>query len=228
MLNTIYETWNQTVLKFKNTNINKTNEVYNRLVSLYTSPDRVFHSIDSIEHMLSTLQTLTDIYKFNQETQREIRLALFFHYTSYHPSKNHNEFDSATLADHYMKLMGLDENTIESVTDLMYSSCDPGFPTDLKEEVYNDSIKSIYAKPTDEYTHYMYRMWAEYRLMGFDQFISKRKEFLVGLLQNNSIFYTEYMKEMYTAQALHNINRELSMLDKMSVDELIKELEGNL
>lgn len=228
MLNTIYETWNDTVLKFKNADINKTNEIYNRLVNLYTSPERVFHSINSIEHMLSTLETLTNIYAFSPDKQREIRLALFFHYTSYHPSKNYNEFDSANIADHYLRLIGLDEKTIDNVTSLMYSSCDPGFPSNLIEEVYNDSIKSVYAKPTDEYRHYMHKMWAEYRLMDFDKFISKRKEFLIGLLQNNSIFYTEYMKEMHTAQALHNINNELSLLDKMSVEELIKELEGNL
>jgi predicted metal-dependent HD superfamily phosphohydrolase len=232
MKQTILETWTNTVNIFENANENIGLDIYNELVLLYSSPDRVFHTFEHIEKMLNTLHTLFSIYSFTEQEKASAIFATFFHDSVYNPSQHDNEYTdeemSASTAIRALKKMGITEihvldDTYRLIT--LTGIADPG-PTNLLDKIFIDANRSVYGIDPHKYLNIMYSIWAEYRNMEFEVFVRLRTDFLSLMLSNNSIFYSEYMKQMFNDQAIDNITTELNLLYKLSAEDLIKKVEG--
>lgn len=240
---TLKEAWNYAVNYFPNIDHEKADAVYDEIVLLYMSPDRFYHTIFHIENMIRSIEQILKIYTFKhpEQVKAELFFAAFFHDVVYNPQSHDqiieddyrsDEVLSAEAAIVSLKKMGLEvAESLEHIYELIIltenhqvdkkAHC----PT-LQQKIFFDADMSILGDIDPKYDEYKLGCWKEYQHIDPERFIAGRSDFLSHLLDKKAIFYTEYMNQVYGNQAFINIKAELSELDRMNAEALIKSIKG--
>ena len=203
----------------------------------------MYHTITHIENMINSIYELLRIYSFDNHDVRKAELifAAFFHDSIYDPVKHDtlvpedqdsDEVLSADVAIRSLKFMGLENiHSLARIHELIVLT--DGHKVDSKlhtetliQEIFIDSDISILGAIEPKYEDYKTGIWNEYNHINLDKFITGRLEFLTQYMKKKAIFNTEYMNQMYNEQACINLSGEISELDSMNVDELIRTIEG--
>jgi predicted metal-dependent HD superfamily phosphohydrolase len=239
----LQDAWSFAIDQFDTIDLDKSTQIYDELISLYITPNRTYHTITHIENMVNSIYELLKIYSFNNHDIRKAELifAAFFHDAIYNPTthdtyvpedQDSDEVLSAKIAIKSLKFMGLDNiHSLSHIYELIALTdghkIDPNLHTELLiQEIFVDSDISILGAIKPKYYEYKTGIWKEYTHINVDRFIAGRLEFLTQYIKKKAIFNTEYMNQMYNEQAYININGEITELDSMNAEELIRTIEG--
>lgn len=211
--------------------------VYSDIVSAYTEPHRAYHTLNHLEFMFEKLDNMLQIYMLSDDVDRKaLYFATWFHdvvYVTNAPENEPheiNEIASANYAVNTLRKIGLtDDRLLDTIYHLIIATKhhvpDESLPFDLLlQQILLDADMAILGADSHIYKKYVSQIEFEWSHIPQEKFHQGRSSFLAGMLQKNGIFYTEYMKELYDTQAIQNIKQELSILDKLSVEDLISNL----
>ena len=193
------------------------------ILNWYGDGKRVYHTLEHVEHMLSKIDELTNIYLWDNTT---LKLATWYHDIYYEPAnlddRLSNEFFSAAIARRELSSLQFSENAICDIENLILLSKDHKINTALPipktiQEIFLDADMAILGETPEMYENYSTNVACEYVTSGIDLMLyyTKRKEFLLKMLKNEHIFYTDYMRDHYEAQARTNMTDEIVNLDKL-------------
>ena len=217
-----------------NINYDMVNIVYNNIVTAYTEPRRAYHNLTHLDYMFDKLDTMINLYMLSSDSDKKaLYLATWFHdiiYMTNTQNKESNEAASANYALECLKSLGItDIELLRTVYHLIratrHHEIDDTLPIDtLLQQILLDADLSILGADEQTYKQYVKRIELEWSHISISQFHMGRINFLSGILKKDDIFFTEYMKELCGAQAINNMTKELSILDRLAVDDLIAEL----
>lgn len=204
--------------------------VYDTIVENYLEPERYYHNLSHIESMLDKIDEMTRIYKFNTpQSKFIIYCATFFHDIIYDTHSNNNEELSAQLANDLLKKLGVKKNIIKQIIELILITENHKIDSSRSvsenlQKIIIDADISIMAAPVEDYLEYAKNIRYEYKHIDDRTFRENRTIFLSSILNRDSIFNTEYMKELYEKDAKDNIKVETNILNKLSIEDLLNDV----
>lgn len=171
-------------------------DVHQVLWDAYHSDDRVYHTHRHIWYMSRQAKVLN--------CSREQWLAIQFHDAVYNPLASDNEEKSCEL---FTSLMG--ENKI--VTDIIMST-KKHFPINDEAEIVLDLDLMILGESWEVYSDYIWQIREEYKDVPDDIFYPGRLKVLSGFLDRTLLYYTEWGRKNFDAQARKNLSKEIEMI----------------
>jgi predicted metal-dependent HD superfamily phosphohydrolase len=189
--------------------------VWKFIESSYQQPWRFYHNMDHISRSLKEFENIEKLLKFSSV----IELAIWLHDVIYIPGSKLNERmsgDTALLICERLRHQGAESPKIgrldrtilgETIKKLIMGKPNPDLRNDWK--YFRDTDYSIMAENPDIYERYVKGVYFEFLPIYSKEDIQHyRARFLTKL--KKKVFLTEYFRDLYEANALHNINIELS------------------
>ncbi len=180
-------------------------DVRDRLLAAYSSPDRHYHDLRHLTEVLERLHELT-----RRPGVDEV-LAAWFHDAVY-DGRGELEERSARLAE--VELSGLvPAATAAEVARLVrLTASHRPEPGDLPGERLCDADLAILAAPAERYEEYAAAVRREYAEVPDDLFRTGRAAVLADLLAKPTLFHTDHAREHWEAAARRNVEAELARL----------------
>lgn len=210
----------------------KVKSVYNNIVNAYCSSHRHYHTLNHIEFMLDKIDEMFNIYQFTDCPSKKFAIycATFLHDIYYAPQED-NEFSdveiSATIAIDYLKYIGIESaETLEHIYELILltktHTIDKSLYTNqTMQSIMIDADIAIMGVHRENYLQYAKDIAVEYSFVDDTTFRQGREKFLRDILSKDAIFNTEYMCQVYESDARLNIRTEVSVLDKLNIDDML-------
>lgn len=200
------EHWNSLARELGLSN-EKSQEVYNFLLSKYSGKDRHYHSVRHIVSMLDGFELLKD--KFSNPVAA--RLAIVFHDVIYDASKKDNEEQSANAMK--KMLAGLvDQAILEKAAFTINATKEHKATPSNDTNLVIDIDMAILGQPWAVYERYASGVMQEYiPVYGEDAYRAGRPQFLDVTAGQESIFITDEFRHLDT-QARKNMAQERGML----------------
>lgn len=209
---------------------------YDNIVDAYSEPHRAYHNLSHLEFMFEKLDNILQIYMLDNDVDvKALYLATWFHdviYITDNKDDSHvNEIASAEYAIKTLKQIGIyDDNLLDTVYHLIIITRthvpDESLPFDmLLQQILIDADISILGASSHLYKKYATEIEHEWSHVPFEQYCQGRTKFLTHMLEKKNIFQTEYMKELYEKKAIENITQEISIIDRIMVDDFINSLD---
>lgn len=204
----LFSNWQHTLQPFGVDQV-EAEKAFNQLVAVYSTPDRHYHTLKHIHHVLSTIQILQG-YTNNLAA---VQIAAWFHDVVYDTQAQDNEQKSADYALELLSNLGISESTITSVTHLILNTKDhQAVVDDYDSQVLLDADLAIFAANSVDYTEYAYAIRQEYGWVPRAEYIVGRQQFLERFLQRSHIYFTPLMSEFAEPCARGNIQGEIQSL----------------
>ena len=229
--NTIMERW-ISLFPLDDYISSKVSSVYDIIVQHYLEPERYYHNLSHIQNMLDKIDEITKIYKLNNNQDKFIiYCATYFHDIIYNINSINNEELSAEYASKLLKELGVKQHLINCIYDLILVTKTHKINTSLNvsetlQKIFIDADISIIAAPRSEYLNYAKNIRYEYYNIDERTFREHRAKFLQSILDRDAIFNTVYMKELYERDAKQNIQSEMDVLTKLSIEDLLNDVSN--
>ena len=183
--------------------------VLNELRARYAEPQRHYHTLSHIEHLLALL----DEYRAMPRDRRLVALAIWFHDAIYEPKRTDNEARSAELARGVLSSLCEPAATIEAVERMVLATAGHRW-TDGQADTafFLDLDLSILGAEPPAYDRYVEQVRAEYCFVPGWLFRFKRGHLLRQWLARPALYFTEALRARFEAAARANIARELQAL----------------
>ena len=187
----------------------KAETTFTALVHMYSSPGRVYHTLEHIQEMLTWIERLRD----NALDLPALQLACWFHDSIYDPSAGDNEEQSVTYAQRVLSDLALPSTTIAAVSQMILST-----KTHWTEEsntdchILLDADLAILGAPALDYDSYAQAIRQEYSWASEASYKTGRMQVLQAFLQRKRIYWTELVYGALEGPARENIQREIALL----------------
>jgi predicted metal-dependent HD superfamily phosphohydrolase len=183
------------------------------LVSRHSEPNRCYHALSHVLHLLNHLPVVLDAEGVDPASQvaRTLRLALWYHDAIYDVHSSSNEADSAVLANRELDEMGLAHSLCTDVSRLVMATKHPCLPQSLDEAIIVDVDLGILASSDETYDRYVCEVREEYSYVSDNDWRIGRSRVLNGFLDVDNIFHTTIGKT-WEPKARENLRRELHSL----------------
>ncbi len=177
----------------------------------YDEPQRAYHRLSHIRHMLEVFDSLRDTEPV--EDPVAVQLAAWFHDAVYVPGAPDNEARSAELAADVLESWGVPSERLVEVAELILATADhPVEAVRPDTAVLVDCDLAILAADPDTYDVYRRAVRVEYGHLDEEAWRSGRADFLRGLLARPRVFATDTMRRRGEAAARRNLGAELADL----------------
>ena len=186
----------------------KAETTFTALVHVYSSPGRVYHTLEHIQEMLTWIERLRD----NALDLPTLQLACWFHDSVYDPSAGDNEEQSAIYAQRVLSDFALPSTTIAAVSQMILST-----KTHWTEEsntdchILLDADLAILGAPALDYDSYAKAIRQEYSWVAEASYKTGRRQVLQAFLQRKRIYWTELVYTALEGQARENMQREIAL-----------------
>lgn len=183
--------------------------VLHDLRARYAEPQRHYHTLAHIEHLLALL----DEYRAQVRDRRLVALAIWFHDAIYEPKRTNNEARSAELARGVLRSLHEPAATIESVERMVLATAGHRW-TDGQADtaLFLDLDLSILGAEPATYDRYTEQVRAEYAFVPGWLFRFKRGHLLRQWLARPALYFTEALRARFESAARANLARELQAL----------------
>lgn len=198
--------------------------VGSRLIDRWSEPDRHFHNLKHLVHVLSRVDELAE------ETHEPdlVRLAAWYHgaifdaaeKAAYANRGGEDEVASAELARTELASLGVSDKSVERVHDLVVAlarhTANPG---DFDCAVLCDADLAVLAAEPQRYKAYLKEVRAEYAHVPVEDYLRARSAILTKLVNRSMLFASplgaawEEPARQNVAAELHRIRKELKALD---------------
>ncbi len=173
-----------------------------QLIAAYSSPDRHYHTINHLHHVLCTIGQLAPMHSI------VINLAAWFHDAVYDTRAHDNEEKSADLAEEILRSLRFESETIAQVRRLILSTkTHQAF--DSESEILLDADLAILSSDSIRYQRYAEAIRQEYFWIAEEDYRNGRSRVLEAFLQRDRIYYSSMMQE---ETARENLRSELRQL----------------
>lgn len=204
----LFSNWQHTLQSFGVDQV-MAEKAFSDLVTAYSTPDRYYHTLKHIAHVLSTIQILQG-YTNNLGA---VQLAAWFHDVVYDTKAQDNEQRSADYAFDLLSNLSIPESTITIVTRLILNTKDhQAAVDDYDSQVLLDADLAILATNQVQYEEYAHAIRKEYGSVSEADYITGRQQVLERFLQRSHIYFTPLMSEFAEPSARGNIQGEIQSL----------------
>jgi predicted metal-dependent HD superfamily phosphohydrolase len=185
--------------------------VFAQIVAAYSEPHRYYHNLSHIINMLD--QLLIRIYT-NPESER-LQLATWYHDVVYDPRSSENESRSAAVAENSLRELGLAEDDIARVRELILMTKDHQTPPEDKNAlIFLDADLSILGMIPPIYSEYAEAIRQEYAWVSDRDYYPARRTILQGFLRRPMIYRSHWFHQgPYEETARANLTAEITQID---------------
>ncbi|MDJ0799558.1 MAG: hypothetical protein QNJ51_22540 [Calothrix sp. MO_167.B12] len=188
-------------------------ETFQLLVTAYSSPERQYHTLSHIHHVLTTINSLQ---KYTQNLS-VVKLAAWFHDVVYDTRARDNEERSADYAQKLLSSWGIPATITNMVSRLVLNTKNHQADIeDIDSQVLLDADLGILAAHPEEYQRYAQAIRQEYGWMSGIDYILGRQRVLEQFLQRQQIYFTPLMFEQCENSARANIQAEIQYLQNLA------------
>ena len=170
--------------------------------------------IDEKRHY-HTLEHLAYIYRELQEIglNHTLEFAIFYHDIVYDVKENHNEEDSALLAQKRLAQLTVPQELNKEVTQLILETKSHK-ASSHKNRLFLDADLAILGSDKHVYAQYLSKIRKEYAIYDDVDYFNGRKKVLNSFLKREKIYESQHFYQRYEAKACENLERELNALSK--------------
>jgi predicted metal-dependent HD superfamily phosphohydrolase len=187
----------------------KARRLFMRIADAYSAPARYHHNLRHIAEVLGALRS----YPEPVAAADALAAAAWFHDIVYDPAVEDNEERSAEKAARELRALGVAENTVIAVRDLvMATNPDRAREPTGDAAVLVDADMSVLGADDERYDKYAQAIRSEYAIFPPDEYRSGRGDFLKALHKRESLFRSSWFREKFEARARANIAREIEHL----------------
>jgi predicted metal-dependent HD superfamily phosphohydrolase len=189
--------------------------IFKLLIAAYTQPDRHYHNLEHIHHLLTILE------RFDREDSPQLErlqdpssviLAAWFHDFVYDPQAADNEVQSAKAATALLSNleMSLDLDRIEQL--ILATKGHQVDPDDADLCIFLDADLAILGADPVRYAAYQRSIRCEYKWVDETSYRNGRSRVLASFLQRDRLYYTDLLFDELEAISRVNLQQELSLL----------------
>lgn len=183
--------------------------VFELLVTAYTHPDRYYHNLNHIYHVIATLNRFS-----NFENLHAVYFATWFHDFIYDSQASDNEVQSARAARDLLANLGESLETIERVSSLILATQGHQIdPLDRDLSIFLDADLAILGTDPVIYQAYQQSIRSEYNWISDTAYQSGRIRVLESFLKRDRLYQTELLFNELESIARLNLTREISFLE---------------
>ena len=184
------------------------------LLGRWTEPHRRYHTT---RHLVEVFWALEDLEQAGALGTREAtlgRLVGWFHDAVYDPSATggDNEGASAALAVRDLRALGLVEDDVATVRDLVVATTSHDLLDSGIAAAFHDADLWILSAPPDRYAQYTEQVREEYAAVPDEAFRAGRAAVLRPFLERDSVYATPFARDTWEERARQNLARELHAL----------------
>ncbi len=203
--------------------------IFKLLIAAYTQPDRHYHNLEHIHHVLTILDRFNGEHLPPSERLQDpssVILVAWFHDFAYDPQASDNEAQSAQVAKKLLQNlnMPLDLDRIEQL--ILATKGHQIDPTDADLCIFLDADLAILGSDPMQYFAYWQSIRREYDWVDDATYRTGRSRVLVSFLQRDRIYYTDRLFSELEAIARVNLQQEIALLEDSNSNLLAIDL-GN-
>jgi predicted metal-dependent HD superfamily phosphohydrolase len=191
--------------------------IFQLLIAAYTQPDRHYHNLNHIYHLLTILERFDRENSPNSEHLQDsssVILAAWFHDFVYDPQAADNEIQSAEAATELLAnlhvSLDLDLDRIERL--ILATQGHQIDPDDADLCIFLDADLAILGADPVRYAAYMRSIRHEYDWVDEASYRTGRSRVLASFLQRDRLYYTDLLFDELEAIARVNLQQEISLL----------------
>ncbi|MBD2204707.1 hypothetical protein H6G33_07030 [Calothrix sp. FACHB-1219] len=185
------------------------NQIFNDIITAYSTPDRYYHTCKHLLHILITIDNLKTYVKDRQS----VEFAAWFHDIIYDTQAKDNEEKSAEYAGELLPILGITNNNIDQIKHLILNTKHHQAATDdVDSQVLLDADLAILAADPIQYQEYATAIRQEYAWVPEAEYIVGRQQVLERFLQRDRIYFTPLMYTTAEQPARRNLQGEVEYL----------------
>jgi len=190
-------------------NLSLIESLFNSIVEHYSASERAYHNLSHIQSLLALSETLLEKVR-NWDA---VSFAIWFHDVIYDTKRSDNEEKSAEFAVEALASLGVPEQTIATVREMILATKDHrGADLSWDTKAFLDLDTSILGAPEEIYKEYSRAIRKEYSWVPDFLYRKGRMKVLNDFLEREFIYYTEEIQAQYELQARRNIAEEIRAL----------------
>ncbi|MEM6754241.1 MAG: HD domain-containing protein [Cyanobacteria bacterium P01_C01_bin.38] len=189
----------------QNFDINQTaaEKTFTQIAEAYSTPNRYYHNLEHIHHVLEVIQTLT-LKSQTEDLQTEtVQLAAWFHDIVYDTKAKDNEEKSAQYAVEFLSSLSIPPEFIKNVENMILATKHQllngvkqnSTTGDRLTQILLDADLAILSSNPEEYSKYAHAIRQEYIWVPETEYIAARKQILQNFLQRKNIYFTKSMQQ---------------------------------
>lgn len=187
----------------------KAQATFTTLADAYSSPGRIYHTLDHIQEVLEWIDRLrpyaTDL--------PAIQLAAWFHDSIYDPHATDNEERSALYAQSFLSSLAIPSETLQAASQMILSTKTHWTEESQRDcQILLDADLAILGAPVERYDAYAQAIRQEYDWVPETSYRAGRVQVLQNFLQRARIYWTAPLYADLEEQARENIRREIVSL----------------
>jgi predicted metal-dependent HD superfamily phosphohydrolase len=185
-------------------------EVFQKLVKLYSHKNRHYHNLNHIETMLLA----ANHYKSDLEDIDSFKFAIWFHDAIYSVPSSKNEIHSAKLAVKTLKQFEKITQTQLAKINQYILDTETHEPTNQRNDslFFLDIDMQILGTDLDIYKQYSQNIRKEYHLIPSLFYTKGRKKVLKHFLEKKQLYFTPVFQQKFEQKARQNIEWEIKFL----------------
>lgn len=163
-----------------------------------------YHDVTHTKNVVNAVEEIGQQEQISEKDIEILQLAAWFHDTGYIKCKDGHEGESVKIATTFLVANEVDQNTIDSVSNLIMATVFNHEPKTILEKIMCDS--DYYHVGSDAYFSFLKELRTEWKLC--DVAIFSEKEWLnenISFLKDKHQFYTNYAKENWEPIKQKNI-----------------------
>jgi len=182
---------------------------FTTLADAYSSPGRIYHTLDHIQEVLEWIDRLC-----NYATDLPaIQLAAWFHDSIYDPHATDNEERSALYAQSFLSSLAIPSETIQAASQMILSTKTHRTEESQRDcQILLDADLAVLGAPVERYDTYAQAIRQEYDWVPETSYRAGRVQVLQIFLQRARIYWTAPLYADLEEQARENIRREIVSL----------------
>lgn len=177
------------------------------LLQSYSEPQRHYHTLQHLGEAMGLLQPALGLATH----PGEVALALWFHDAVYETQSKDNEARSADWAVAVVRGQGLPADIAERVHGLIMATCHAARPSGIDAQLLVDADLGILAADPLRFAEYEVQVRAEYEWVPLPLYRAKRREVLLGFMQREVIYCTDWFRQRLEARARRNLAQALGL-----------------
>lgn len=182
--------------------------IWRELSAAYGADGRFYHNLRHIEHTLDVAEQLREV----AVDFTAVQLALWFHDVVYDPRRSDNEAESAAYAVRVLRPLGVPDELLAKVTNLILATQTHEATNDPDGWVMLDADLAILSAPPAQYDAYAQAIRQEYRFVPDEAYGVGRTAVLQKFLARKPFYLTAWMRELRDTAVYENLSRELENL----------------
>jgi predicted metal-dependent HD superfamily phosphohydrolase len=202
----IWKLRSNSVIREPYPNRQEIDRVFQLLVIAYTQPDRYYHNLQHIHHIL----TILDRFANRLQDSMSVILAAWFHDFVYDSRSTDNEVQSAKLAGELLQDIDISSETIDRVQQLILAT--QGHQIEIDDNdlcILLDADLAIFGTNPEQYQIYARSIRREYSWVSDELYRAGRIRVLESFLQRERLYHTKLLFDELESRARLNIEAEI-------------------